>query len=204
MSTLLSCATPMHRHDHRDAKHWMEVLEDPAREAAQKPAEVVAVMEITEGMTVADVGAGTGYFEPHLGRAVGDAGRVLALDVDAELVAHMRERFKAAANVEVRLVAADDPGLEPRSVDRILIVDVWHHLAGRVAYAKKLGAALKPGGRLVIVDYLVDAPTGPPREMRMSAAAIIDELKASGFDAREVPETLPNQFIVVAEPGYGR
>lgn len=191
----------MHRHDHhRDAKHWHEVLDDPGRDAAQKPAEVVAALAVAEGMTIADVGAGTGYFESYLSAAVGDTGRVLALDVDAELVAHMQQRLEGVANVEARRVAFDDPGLEPGSIDRILIVDVWHHLGDRIIYAKKLAAALKPAGRLVIVDYLVDAPTGPPAEMRVSAAAIVAELNAAGFDAREVPETLPNQFIVVAEP----
>lgn len=192
---LAGCASRDHEH------HGWAGLDDPGRDARQKPAEVVAALAIAEGMRVADVGAGTGYFEPHLSRAVGPSGRVLALDVDPELVAHMRRRFEVErlANVEARLVAPADPGLAAASVDRILVVDVWHHLTDRVSYAKKLRAALAPGGRLVIVDYPEDAPSGPPTELRVGAKAVAAELTAAGFVARVEPRSLPEQYVVVAE-----
>ncbi len=199
-----------HEHEHpprHDGGHdaWIERLDDPGRAAWQRPEEVVAAMALSEGMVVADVGAGTGYFAPHLSRAVGARGKVLALDVDPDLVARMQRRFDEAglANVEARLVSTSDPGLGAGSVDRALIVDVWHHMEGRVAYAKKLRQALTPTGRLVIVDYPPDAPEGPPPEMRLSAETVISELREAGFDARVVSETLPRQFVVVGEVAVG-
>ncbi len=198
---LAGCASHDHEHQH-PAGSWT-ALDDPARDARQRPAEVVAALAITEGMVVADVGAGTGYFEPYLSRAVGPRGRVLALDVDPELVAHMRRRFaeEGLANVEARLVATTDPGLAAGSVDRLLVVDVWHHMSDRVAYARKLRRALAPGGRLVIVDYPEDAPRGPPPELRVDADAVVAELTAAGLVARVEPRSLPEQYVVVAEPG---
>lgn len=164
---------PMHHHGgghahggfHHGAERLAQVLDDPEREAWQKPRDVVAAATIAEGMVVADIGAGTGYFEPHLSHAVGQSGRVIALDSTPDLVAHMQRRFKQArlGNVDVRLVPPADPGLAAGSVDRVLIVDAWHHLHNRVAYARKLRQALTTTGRIVIVDYPLDAPKGPPR-----------------------------------------
>lgn len=177
-----------HHHHHHHHAH----LDDPGRDAWQRPAEVVAAMELSAGMTVADLGAGTGYFLPYLSRAVGNRGRVLALDVD---LTSLRQRH----GVEVRAATPTDPALEETTVDRILIVDVWHHLGHRVAYAQKLRRALKPGGRICIVDAHHDAPEGPPPELRLSAATVLSELSAAGFDA-SVVLTLPKQFVVLARP----
>lgn len=183
----------MSHHHHHHGHDWRARLDDPKRDEWQRPTELVAAMEITPGMTVADFGAGTGYFVPHLIRAVGPTGRVLALDADPELVAHLRHRF-AGANVE-----ATGPSLSDACVDRVLIVDVWHHLSHRAEYAKKLRSALKPGGRVYIVDAHHDAPEGPPAELRLSAETVLAELSSSGFDARVVL-TLPKQFVVLAQP----
>ncbi len=186
-------------HGHHDPETWAKKLDDPARDEWQKPAEVVAALALEPGMVVADVGAGTGYFESHLGRAVGPSGKVLALDFDPDLVAHVEKRCAKAklGNVEARLVAPDDPRLAAASVDRLLLVDSWHHLADRVAYAKKLRSALRPGGRIVIVDHVPDAPEGPPPEMRVRTAEVVAELDAAGFRSRVVPDSLPRHFIVV-------
>jgi ubiquinone/menaquinone biosynthesis C-methylase UbiE len=181
-----------HHHPHHD-HDWRARLDDPHRDEWQRPAEIIAAMQIIPGMTVADVGAGTGYFVPHLISAVGATGRVLALDADPQLLAHLRHRF-AGANVEVSGTPLTDA-----SVDRALIVDVWHHLEDRVAYAKKLRRALKPGGRVCIVDAHHDAPEGPPAELRLSAKTVLAELNSSGFDANVVLR-LPKQFVVLAQP----
>lgn len=177
-------------------------LDDPAREAVQKPDEVVRLAELAEGMTVADIGAGTGYFESRLSRAVGPTGRVLALDVDPRMVASMKQRFasEALTNVEVRLVTPTDPGLDPQSVDRVLLVDTWHHLHNRSAFAQALRQALKPGGQLIIVDYTAEALQGPPASMRVSSDALQKELTAAGYLPRLLCETLPNQYVVIASP----
>ena len=110
------------------------------------PELVVAAAGLTDGQVVADVGAGTGYFEVHLSHAVGASGKVLALDVNPNLVEHMKRRFNDAGlnNVEARVLRHDDPGLEPGSLDRVLIIDLWHHLHDRVGYGSKAARRTAP------------------------------------------------------------
>src|SRR6202030_732069 len=83
---------PAYQHRFENAEHWSKEFDDPSRDGWQQPDRVVAAMQIQAGMSVADVGAGTGYFEPYLSRAVGDGGRVLALDVEPDMVRHLTER----------------------------------------------------------------------------------------------------------------
>lgn len=188
-------------HDFSDVDRWVAAFDDPARAEWQKPEHVIALMEMAEGMTVADLGAGTGYFLPYLSRAVGPGGKVLGLDVEPNLVDHMTKRAakEGLANVEARAVAPDDPGLDPGSVDRVLIVDTWHHLPDRVAYAKKIAAALKPGGRIFVVDFTLESERGPAPKHKLSEEALIAELAAAGLAARVLEEDLPDQYVVEAE-----
>jgi predicted methyltransferase len=186
-------------HRFQNAAEWAKDFDDPARDAWQKPAEVIAAMRLAEGMIVAEVGAGTGYFLPHLSRAVGPRGRVLALDIEPDMVRYMRERAarEGLANVEPKVVALDDPGLAPGSVDRVLVVDTWHHVDARAAYAAKLRAALRPGGAVYIVDFTKDSGRGPPPHHRLAAEEVARELTAAGLAAEGIAETLPDQYIVV-------
>jgi ubiquinone/menaquinone biosynthesis C-methylase UbiE len=192
---MTSCAGD--RHHRGGAEHWAH-LDDPARDEWQRPALVMAAAGITGGQVVVDIGAGTGYFGLHLSRAVGVTGKVLALDVNPNLVEHMRRRFHEAGlnNVEVRGLSHDDPGLEPGSVDRVLIVDLWHHLYDRVAYGRKLRAALRPGGRLVVIDRGSDSSHAPPVGMDISVERVMGELDEAGFSTRVLPQILPRQFMV--------
>jgi cyclopropane fatty-acyl-phospholipid synthase-like methyltransferase len=185
-------------HDFSDVDRWVAAFDDPARAEWQKPEHVIALMEMAEGMTVADLGAGTGYFLPYLSRAVGPGGKVLGLDVEPNLVDHMTKRAakEGLANVAARAVAPDDPGLAAGSVDRVLIVDTWHHLPDRVAYAKKIAAALKPGGRIFVVDFTLESDRGPSPEHKLSEDALIAELEAAGLAARVLEEDLPDQYVV--------
>jgi cyclopropane fatty-acyl-phospholipid synthase-like methyltransferase len=188
-----------HRFD--DPAKWSKEFDDPARDEWQKPAEVVRLLELSPGMTVVDLGAGTGYFEPHLSRAVGPGGRVLALDVEERMAAWIRDRARreGLANVEARSVRPDDPGLEPSRVHRILVVDTWHHVADREAYAKKLAAALVSGGRVMVVDFTKEASHGPPPQHRLPPEIVAHELETAGLRAKMVDENLPEQYVVVAQ-----
>lgn len=198
-----------HHHDHHDplvhrfekAEDWAKEFDNPERDAWQKPTEVVAAMMIAPGMTVADIGAGTGYFERHLSQAVGGTGKVLALDIEADMVRYLRERAakEKLVNVTAQQVTPGDTGLAAGSVDRILIADTWHHIPDREAYAQKLKAALKPGGLVIIVDFTLEATKGPPKEHRLSAEKVIGELSAGGLMGMAVDESLPEQYIVVAK-----
>lgn len=187
-------------HGFEDAEKWAAVFDDPDRDAWQRPDEVVALLSLKPGMTVADVGAGTGYFVGRLSAAVGPTGKVIATDVEPNMVRYLEERAKRDGWTNVRAVqsAPADPTLGAATADRILIVDVWHHLADRVAYARKLAAALRPGGTIAIVDFTLDAERGPPKTHRLAADAIIAELAQAGLTAEVVPEQLPDQYVIIA------
>jgi ubiquinone/menaquinone biosynthesis C-methylase UbiE len=179
----------------RFARHF----DGPERDAWQKPTEVVRFLEPSSGQVIADIGAGTGYFLPHLSKAVGASGRVLALDVEPNMVEYMKQRSERSAltNVEVRVVAPDDPGLAPASVDHILIVNTWHHIDDRANYTRKLARALRPAGSVLIVDFTLDSDMGPPKEHRLSAEQVVKELEEGSLRAEIVRgETLPKQYIV--------
>ena len=184
-----------------DVPYWQGVFDDPKRDAWQQPDRVVAALALAPGMVIADIGAGTGYFEKRLSEAVGDRGAVIAVDIEPDMVRYLRERAhrEHTPNVEAHLGAPDDPKLAPGSVDRILIVDTWHHIEDRVAYAKKLGAALKPGGAIFVVDFTLETEKGPPKQHRFAPAQVIDELTQAGLTASLVEVTLPDQYIVRAQ-----
>ena len=178
------------------------MFDDPAREAWQKPAEIIAAMRVSPGMTVADVGAGTGYFEPYLSRAVGPGGVVFAVDVEPDMVRYLRERASQEKldNVRPLLADADDPKLAAHGVDRVLLVDTWHHIPGRDAYLPKLRAALKQGGTITFVEFTLDSPQGPPREHRITPEVLVAGARQAGLRAERVEITLPYQYVVVARP----
>lgn len=186
-----------HRFEHAD--QWAKVFDDPSRDTWQKPDLVIAALELAPDQVVADVGAGTGYFTVRLARAV-PKGRVIATDIEPDMVRYLADRAKKEqlANIDAQLAGATDPKLAPASVDRILVVDVWHHLADRVAYARGLAAALRPGGKLAIVDFTMEAKQGPPKQHRLTPEQIIADLRAAGLDAEVSPTKLPEQYSVIA------
>jgi len=189
---------PAYQHRFENAAEWSKKFDDPSRDAWQKPQGVIDVMQIAPGTTIADIGAGTGYFEPYLSRAVGPAGHVLALDVEPDMVAHLRDRAakEQLTNVEAKQVAADDPGLAPSSVDRILVVDTWHHIANRVDYAARLAVALKHGGQVFVVDFTRESKNGPPPEHRVPPEEVARTLETAGLVVRNVDAGLPDQYVV--------
>jgi SAM-dependent methyltransferase len=188
-----------HHHPFDDAAKWSKVFDDPARDEWQRPARVLELMAISPGMSVADVGAGTGYFTVHLARAVGRDGVVVAEDVEPEMVAWLSERAQrdGLANVKAHLGSADDPKLLPGSLGRVLVVDTWHHVDDRPAFAKKLADALQPGGAVFIVDFTRDSPHGPPPAMRLAPEAVMADLAAAGLRAEVLADAgLPHQYVV--------
>lgn len=189
-------ATATHRFE--DAEKWAAVFDDPERDGWQKPDAVVAAMGVRPGQVVADLGAGTGYLVPHLRRAVGDTGRVIAVEVEASLVAHMKERFSGVAGVEIRQTGVDAPGLQRGEADHIVLLDVYHHISSRVAYFTALQRAMSPGGRLTIVDFdpAVEVVHGPPAEHRIPLATVAAELANAGWvSVGAIDEPLEEQYI---------
>lgn len=191
-------ATVTHRFDEVD--RWVKVFDDPARDAWQQPEVLVAALGIPKKAVVADIGAGTGYFNPHLAAAVGRKGRVIAVDVERSLVDHMVRRAAQEGTPQVmpRLGRFDDPGLLPGEADLILMVDTYHHIDRRKDYFARLKGALAPGGRLVIVDFKQgELPVGPPPDHRIAPEVVESELSAVGYQLVSAPELLPHQFVRV-------
>jgi len=188
-----------HHHAFVDADAWTHKFDDPTRGAWQRPDDVLRALELEPGMTVADVGAGTGYFSVRLARAL-PQGEVLAIDLEPDMVRFLSERARREQLPNLRAMQATPTatGLAAHSVDRILIVHVWHHLADGGEYARGLATALRPGGRLLVVDFSPGAERGPPASIRVAPEALIATLEGVGFSASVSPIALPDQYIVEA------
>jgi cyclopropane fatty-acyl-phospholipid synthase-like methyltransferase len=144
--------------------------------------------------------SGPGRLEPWLSRAVGPSGVVLALDIEPSMVRYVTERAvrEHLENVKSSQVAVDDPQLPKGKVDRILIVDTWHHIPSREAYAGKLREALSPAGSITIVDFTMESSRGPPAQHRLAPDQVLRELRAAGLKASVAPVGLPDQYVVTA------
>ncbi len=190
-------------HSFADVARWSAVFDDPSRDEWQKPEELVSALAIRPGQTVADLGAGTGYFERHLSAAVGDDGTVLAVEPEPNLVAHLRERAEkeATANVVPILASPDNPRLPRGAVDLVLLVDTYHHIDDRPAYFRRLGRSLRPSGRVAIVDFEKrDLPVGPPPEHKLAREIVIAEMREAGYALEAEPAILPHQYVLVFRP----
>jgi ubiquinone/menaquinone biosynthesis C-methylase UbiE len=194
-------------HDFADVAHWSSVFDDPARDAWQKPQELVAALGLARGDLVADLGAGTGYLSRYLAAAVGPEGTVLAVETEPNLVVHLRERAERekTPNVVPVLASAAEPRLPVGRVDLILAVDTYHHLDRRRAYLAALRRFLRPGGRVAIVDWQKrELPVGPPLDHKLPREQVLEEMQASGFRLAAEHTMLPYQYFLVfaqAEPG---
>ncbi len=194
-------AQPMHHHEW-SVDEWLERLESPSRGAWQKPGEVVGALSLKAGDAVADIGAGSGYFSTRFARAVGTNGKVYAVDIDHGLIGHLRERASKEnlKNMVAVPAAPDDPKLAAGSVDLVFICNVLHHVENRPAYYKKLAAALRPGGRVAVVDFFKrELPVGPGVEMKIAREAMVGELRDAGFRLGQDFTFLPHQYFLVFE-----
>ena len=176
-------------------------FEDPARAQWQKPGEVIASLGPLDGKTVADIGAGTGYFAFPLAKK---AAKVIAIDIDQRFLDYIEQRKQAektSGNIETRLTAPNAPGLKPGEADVVLIVDTFHHVENRIQYLKKLKGLLGKGGLLVIVDFRKQKPPpGPPIDLRLAPEQVESELKSAGFAVVSTDrDLLPYQYITKAK-----
>lgn len=180
-------------HPPRDAGEYARVLEDPSRDDWQKPHDVVMALGLKPTEVIADIGAGTGYFARRFAR---HANRVYAVDIDQKLLDLAAK--DAPPTLVTVLASPDDPRLPAASVDTVFFCDVLHHIQARPAYYGKLRAALKPHGRLVVVDFHKrPLPVGPPPEMKLSAAEVEAELKAAGFRLVRSLDFLTHQYFLI-------
>ena len=188
---------------HRDSASYIAALEDPARDAWQKPHEVITALGLQPGETIADIGAGSGYFALRFAHHVGPSGRVFAVDVSRDMLTYLERRAAEAEleNVQTVLAPPDDPQLPAGSVDRVFVCDVWHHIEAQEGYLARLRKALRPSGEVVMVDFHKrDLPVGPPSSMKIAREDLITQLEANGFRLVREHTFLPYQYFLVFSP----
>lgn len=195
-------AHEMHRL-HNDPKAYIGMLDDPKRDAYQRPHEVLAALNLKPGEVIADIGAGSGYFSFRLGHHVGAKGKVYAVDVSPDMIRHINRRIREtkATNVVSILAESDDPLLPDRSVDRFFVCDVWHHVEDRAKYLSLMKKMLKPGGEVVMIDFhKKELPFGPPLQMKIAREDLIKQMESNGFRLSKEHTFLPYQYFLVFAP----
>ena len=198
-------AKPDHmQHRFDDPARFAKSFDDSARDAWQMPDRVIAALRLPPAASVADIGAGTGYFTVRLAEAV-PAGMVYAVDIEPAMIEHIRKRAAAAhlENVTAVLATPHDAKL-PRLVDAVIIVDTYHHIPDRTSYFRDLRKSLTPSGRVAIIDFRKDSPEGPPPEFRFEADQITGEMKEAGFVPDAKHDFLPRQHFLLFRPAPGR
>lgn len=177
-------------------------LERPERETEERADLIVAALDVRPGQTIADLGAGSGYYTFRLAPLLEPGGTVLAIDVEPMMLNAIRERMRreGVTNVETIRSTATDPNLRARSVDLLLMVDVYHELEFPFETMEKVRHALKPGGRVAVIEFRAEDPRVLIKEVhKMSEQQIIREMTAVGFRHVSTVRTLPLQHLVCFE-----
>jgi predicted methyltransferase len=174
-------------------------LDRDEREAEEAPSQALKLLNVQPGESVADVGAGSGYFTERLARLVGPAGRVYATDIQQGMLDLLRARMTRAqiTNVTPILGEPSDPKLPADSLDLVLMVDVYHELGEPQTVLGHLRTGLRPAGRLVLIEYKGEDPTIPiiPSH-KMTVAQAKLEVEHEGFVLASVDSTLPRQHVL--------
>lgn len=190
---------PMHHH-FSDAERWAQVFDDPARAQWQRPKQVIAALALAPDARVADIGSGTGYFSVRLARAV-PQGKVFGADLEPDMVKYLNARAakEKLSNLTSIQAAPEDPRL-PEPVDLVLLVDTYHHIRARPDYFARLRDRLRPDGRVAIIDFKADSPTGPPRGGRVAPEVVEKEMTQAGYHRVAAHDFLPYQYFLVFAP----
>jgi precorrin-6B methylase 2 len=180
--------------------HGADWLERPERIEEERPELLLTALEIKSGMTVADIGAGTGYYSWRMAQRVGSRGMVYAVDIQPEMIKLLEQQMskRGAANVKALLGTLTDPGLPPAGIDLALMVDVYHELEYPYEMLAAIVRALKPGGRLVFVEFRAGDASVPIRALHtMSEAQVRKEAAVHALVWVKTARDLPWQHAVV-------
>lgn len=175
-------------------------LDREERDIEEAPDRALDAIGIEQGSVVADVGAGSGYMTVRMAERVGPAGRVFGTDIQPQMLTMLRQRLDREKISNVTLVQGtiDDPKLPASTLDLILMVDVYHEFSEPQKMLRGLRAALKPTGRMVLLEYKKEDPSIPIRlEHKMTVAEAKLEVEAEGFRLARVGSELPRQHILV-------
>ncbi len=180
----------------RDPKQYQQTLENPERIAGLQVERVVKTLDVKPGMRIADVGAGTGLFSLPFAKAVGPSGKVYAIDVDAGLLAIVKEKANGAglANIETIVAGATDPKV-PEPVDLLFICDTMHHLPNQAEYVKQFAKLLKPGGRVAVIDFKEGNWPAGHDSFRITPAQVDEWMQAAGLTRSAAHDFLATNFF---------
>jgi predicted methyltransferase len=178
------------------------LLEGPDRDKWQKPDQIMDALKIADGSSVADTGAGAGWFTIRLARRVGPRGTVYAQDVQRQMLEAIRRRVakEGLENVQTRLGHGSDPNLPAASLDAVLVVDVYPEVEDRITFLRNLGTSLKPNGRIGVVNYKPGrgGPGPSPEEgVRVDASVVEADAQAAGLRVLSRETFLPYQYMLV-------
>jgi predicted methyltransferase len=189
--------------DYDDPKKALAAMDDAKRDTWLMPERVVRSLGIdNKGGVIADIGAGSGYFSRRLAGEV-PGGTVYAVDVDDEFRGYIENNRESwgTPNIEPHLAFYDDPALPEHGVDLVFVSNTYPYLRSRVSYFKKVRAALKPGGRLAVINFKPDADvpdnTAPAPQFRTSRETVITELQQAGFALEREETFLPYQYFLI-------
>jgi arsenite methyltransferase len=192
-----------HQHEQMPkVMEYLDRLDRPERDQDQKPAQVVDALGLKPGMYVADLGAGSGYFTRRFVEAVGETGKVYVIDVEPEALKYVEEsliRMHRPFEAEFILARPDNPKIPVESVDLIFVCDTYHHLEDRTDYFRNVKSALKPGGRIALIDFYHDERSGElgfPKRHLVPRVKVIEEMTAAGYRLSKEHSFLPKQYFL--------
>jgi len=202
-------AQPQPGQQHRappDIKEYIEILERPDRDKEQKPDEVVKALTITDYMTIADIGAGSGYFTRKFVWVIQDRGMVYAVDTEPGMLKYneeMADHLHTPYNAKFIVAKEDDPLLPPQSVDLVFLCNTYHHLDRRADYFTRVKAALKKNGRVAIIDFWTDGRAGDlgfSPDHLVARETVVKEMSEAGYTLSKEHTFLPRQYFLEFVP----
>jgi ubiquinone/menaquinone biosynthesis C-methylase UbiE len=197
MSSMSTDEPRDHHGNPADLKEYIARLDNPERDEWQRPEAVLAALGITQTSVVCDVGAGTGYFALRLAKLAAQ------VYVEPQLLSLLRDRVASAGlhNVTPVLGLPYDPLVPAAACDLVLVVNVFHHVPEKAAYLRRLQAALRPGGRVAIIDFHKrELPVGPPVDHKLSREDCLEQVRAAGLQVVTELDSLPYQYFLVLSP----
>ncbi|WP_342348615.1 methyltransferase domain-containing protein [uncultured Nitrospira sp.] len=192
-----SCA-----HKTWDINRYIQALERPERDQHQQPEKVLEALNLTPGMMVIDLGAGSGYFTRRLAESVGENGRVIAIDVEQKMLNYNKARLEQlglANRVRFILAGPEGPVFSGNNADIVFLCDVYHHLKKQINFLANTKPALKPNGRVVIIDYYNDERSGTlgfSKSHLVPKEQVIKDMGQAGFTLSQEHAFLPRQYFL--------